>query len=180
MTPIPKHPRAVWLFGLPSSGKTTLASAACRALRAEGRQVCVLDGDMLRSGLNQDLGFSDEDRAENLRRASHIVRLLLAQGVIVIAAFVTPKEPHRELVRGIVGPDFIRMVHVDCPLEVCVARDVKGLYAKAIGNEMKGMSGVQDSFDAPAMADMVLQTDKMDVAQAVARLLSAIREWSEG
>lgn len=169
--------RVVWLFGLPSSGKTTLATALCDELRAGGLQACIIDGDMLRSGLNQDLGFSDADRSENLRRASHIARMLIEQGVIVIAAFVTPKEAYRELIRSIIGPENLRMIHVNCPLDVCVARDVKGLYAKALGNRMQGMTGVQDSFEPPVAIDLSLPTSEIGIAEATTRLLDMTRTW---
>ncbi len=169
--------KVIWLFGLPSSGKTTLASSLRDSLRAEGRMVCLLDGDTLRAGVNNDLGFSDDQRAENLRRSAHIALLLAEQQITVIAAFVTPKEIHRELVQSIIGPDKLRLVHVNCPLDVCVARDVKGLYARALSNRMSSMTGVQDTFEPPAAADLTLPTHEMTVADAVAQLLVAARGW---
>ncbi|MBN8420157.1 MAG: adenylyl-sulfate kinase [Verrucomicrobia bacterium] len=159
----------LWLFGLPSSGKTTLARALRDHWQDQGRQVVLLDGDELRAGLCADLGFSDADRSENLRRAAHLARLLSSQGRLVIAAFVTPKEHHRELVHGILG-ESVRLIHIDCPLQVCISRDVKGLYAKAAARQMTGMTGVQDEFDPPTNADAVVPTHEMTVAEAVESL----------
>ncbi len=169
-------PRVLWLFGLPSAGKTTLARAVADALRAQGRTVCILDGDEMRSGVNADLGFSDDDRSENLRRASHIAKLLAGQGHTIIAAFVTPKEANRALVRGVLDSTGLRLVHVDCPLDVCVGRDVKGLYAKASQKKMQGMTGTQDPFEPPQDVDLTIRTNAMNIAEATASLL---RLWAE-
>jgi adenylylsulfate kinase-like enzyme len=129
---------------------------------ASGTPVILLDGDDLRSGLCADLGFSDADRSENLRRAAHLARLLTQQGNTVICAFVTPKEHHRALVREILG-EHVRFIHIDCPLEVCVARDVKGLYAKAAAQHMSDMSGTQDGFETPTNVQMSIRTDQMRI-----------------
>ena len=164
-------PKVLWLFGLPSAGKTTLARAVADGLRARGRTVCILDGDEMRSGVNADLGFSDEDRLENLRRAAHIAKLLAGQGHAVIAAFVTPKEANRVLVRSILDATGLRLVHVDCPLEVCVGRDVKGLYAKASRKQMQGMTGTQDPFEPPRDVDLTIRTNAIDIAESTTLLL---------
>lgn len=164
-------PRVLWLFGLPSAGKTTLARAVAAVLRAQGRSVCILDGDEMRSGVNADLGFSDEDRSENLRRAAHIAKLLAGQGHTIIAAFVTPKEANRALVRGILDATGLRLVHVDCPLDVCVGRDVKGLYAKASQKKMQGMTGTQDPFEAPLDVDVTIRTNATGITESAAMLL---------
>jgi len=160
----------LWLFGLPSSGKTTLARALRDHWQTNGCQVVLLDGDELRSGLCADLGFSDGDRSENLRRAAHMARLLATQGHRVICAFVTPKEHHRSLVRRILGED-ARLIHVDCTLDVCISRDVKGLYAKAAAGQMLGMTGIQDDFEAPLHPDVVIPTHEMTVPEALASLV---------
>ncbi|MFN0076541.1 MAG: adenylyl-sulfate kinase [Prosthecobacter sp.] len=162
----------LWLFGLPSSGKTTLSRDLRDHLQAAGTPVVLLDGDDLRSGLCADLGYSDADRSENLRRAGHLAQLLAAQGNTVICAFVTPKEHHRELVRQILG-ERVKFIHIDCPLEVCVARDVKGLYAKAAAQQM---TGTQDGFEAPLRADLGIRTDNTTVPRALDRLLAALKE----
>ena len=176
-TPPSRAGRVFWLFGLPASGKTTLASGLRDSLRSEGYQACLLDGDRLRAGVNEDLSFSGEHRSENLRRAAHVALLLAEQHMLVIAAFVTPMEAHRELVRNIISPEKLRLVHINCPLDVCVARDVKGLYARALANRMQGMTGIQDSFEPPVSTDLSLPTHQMDVAAAAACLLTAVRGW---
>jgi adenylyl-sulfate kinase len=162
--------RVLWLYGLPSSGKTTLSRAVAATLRSAGQPVCVLDGDELRSGLCADLGFSDADRAENLRRAAHLARLLAAQGFIVIAAFVTPRESHREIVREILRKD-VRLIHVACPLSVCEARDVKGLYHRARQQSLSDMTGVQAPFEHPSPDAPRVQTDELSVDAASATLI---------
>ena len=159
----------LWLFGLPSSGKTTLARALRDHWQTTGYKTVLLDGDELRSGLCADLGFSDVDRSENLRRAAQLARLLSAQGHQVICAFVTPKEHHRSLVRQILG-EAVRLIHIDCPLEVCISRDVKGLYAKAAAGQMAGMTGIQDDFESPQHTDLVIPTHKLAVPEAVAEM----------
>ena len=159
----------LWLFGLPSSGKTTLARALRDHWQTRGYHIVLLDGDELRSGLCGDLGYSDADRSENLRRAAQMARLLAAQGHRVICAFVTPKEHHRDLVRGILG-EAACLIHIDCPLEMCISRDVKGLYAKAAAGQMAGMTGIQDDFETPLHPDGVIPTHEMTVAEAVAQL----------
>ncbi len=163
----------LWLFGLPSSGKTTLAKALRDHWQSTGRPTVLLDGDELRAGLCADLGFSDADRSENLRRAAHMARLLAAQGQTVICAFVTPKEHHRERVREILKEN-VRMVHIDCPLDVCISRDAKGLYAKAAAGQMAGMTGTQDGFETPQQADAVIPTHELTVQAAVERLCHMI------
>lgn len=165
----------LWLFGLPSSGKTTLSRALRDHLQAEGRHVILLDGDELRSGLCADLGFSDADRSENLRRAAHLAKLAAAQGTVVICAFVTPKEHHRALVRRILGTA-LHLIHIDCPLEVCISRDVKSLYAKASARQMSGMTGTQDDFDPPAKSDAVVSTHELPLADSVRRLIETFAQ----
>jgi adenylyl-sulfate kinase len=165
----------LWLFGLPCSGKTTLATALRDHFRSQNRAVIVLDGDDLRSGLCADLGFSDADRRENLRRAAHLARLLAVQGNTVICAFVTPREDHRELVRQILG-DTLRLIHVACPLEVCAARDVKGLYARAAAGKMEGMTGTQAPFEPPPPTELAVQTAHGTISEALSCLLTALKE----
>lgn len=164
----------LWLFGLPSSGKTTLSRALRDHLQIAGRSVVLLDGDDLRSGLCADLGFSDADRSENLRRAAHLAKLITDQGNIVVCAFVTPKEHHRALVRQILG-ERVRFIHIDCPLEVCVSRDVKGLYAKASASQMSGMTGTQDDFEPPRLPHLVIETGRASVNEATDHLLAVLK-----
>lgn len=164
----------LWLFGLPSSGKTTLANALRDHLKAPNRPVIVLDGDELRSGVCADLGFTDEDRCENLRRSAHVARLLAAQGNTVVAAFVTPKEHHRALVRRILGPQ-VTFIHIDCPLEVCAARDVKGLYALAASRQMTGLTGPQDAFAPPVGSCLAVSTAGVAPEASLLKLLEGLK-----
>ena len=160
-----------WLFGLSGAGKSTLAEALRRDLLfRNARGVLMLDGDRLRSGLNQGLGFSDEDRDENLRRAAEVARLGVENGLTVIAAFITPREEQRRRVEEIVGADRISMVYIDSPLAVCRQRDVKGLYARADVGEIKKMTGLGSRFELPINAALVLQTNQEAPPESAARL----------
>lgn len=149
----------IWMTGLSGSGKSTIALALERRLHAEGRFTTVLDGDNVRTGINNNLGFSETDRAENIRRIAEVAKLFAGQGVITICCFVSPTNAVRQQARSIIGPaDFIE-VFVDTPLEVCEARDVKGLYAKARAGEVKEFTGISAPFEAPASPDVRLETE---------------------
>ena len=124
--------RVIWLYGLSGSGKSTLAIALERRLYAEGFTTHLLDGDNVRSGLNRDLGFTDADRAENIRRIAEVAKLFVQAGVVVIAAFITPQRAHRQLARTIIGADDFSEVYVAASFDTCAARDPKGLYAKGL------------------------------------------------
>lgn len=168
-----------WLFGLSGAGKTTLAEALARELPSMpgSSRPLLLDGDRLRAGLCAGLGFSDDDRTENLRRAAQVARLAVESGLPVIAAFITPREEQRQLVRQIVGAESISLVHVDAALAVCWRRDVKGLYARAAagrGPEMTGTSA-SSAFEAPRAVDLRLRTDCEPRTQSVARLAEFAR-----
>ena len=164
-----------WLFGLSGAGKSTLAGSLADALRAGGTAVLALDGDRLRAGLCQGLGFSDADRMENLRRAAETARLGADSGLCVIAAFITPHEDHRVAIARIVGPDCLSWIFLDAPLEVCRRRDVKGLYARAAAGQVAQMTGLSSSFDPPARADLVVPTAREDIARSSARLFAFAR-----
>ncbi|GGC16001.1 hypothetical protein GCM10011386_04760 [Parapedobacter defluvii] len=140
--------RVIWLFGLSGAGKTTLSRLLAEKLEQLGRSVVLLDGDELRAGLNADLGFSNEDRAENIRRASHIADLLVKQNIVCIGSFITPMDAHRQLVSGIVGEELL-LVYLDCPASECERRDVKGLYRKARERRIPDFTGVSASFELP-------------------------------
>lgn len=160
-----------WLFGLPCSGKTTLAQALRDHLHAGGQPAILLDGDELRSGVCADLGFSDADRSENLRRAAYVARLLATQGNTVICAFVTPKEHHRSLVRQILG-ERLSLIHIDCTLEACVSRDVKGHYAMAAADHITHMTGVHEDFERPHEATPTICTDSLTIHAATEQLVT--------
>lgn len=161
----------VWMTGLSGAGKSTLALALHERLAAVGRRSIVLDGDVLRRGLNADLGYTPEDRTENLRRVAHVAALFMQQGFIVIAAVIAPEHQHRRAAREIVGEGFIE-VFVNAPLPVCEARDAKGLYAGARRGEIAHFTGISGPFEAPLAPDLAIETDRVPVDQAVRRVLA--------
>src|ERR671927_970364 len=156
----------IWFTGLPSSGKSTVAAAVEARLLAEGRAAYVLDGDNLRHGLNGDLGFSAEDRAENVRRTAEVAALLADAGVVVLVALVSPYRADRDAARAVHaarGLPFVE-VHVATPLEECERRDPKGLYARARAGEITGLTGVDDPYEPPTAPDLVLHPGDAPVA----------------
>jgi adenylylsulfate kinase len=169
------HGAVIWMTGLSGAGKSTLANALHRRLTDQGRASIVLDGDVLRRGLNADLGFSTAERTENLRRVAHVAALFMQQGFIAIAAVISPEHRHRRAAREIVGEGFVE-VFVNAPLAVCEARDAKGLYARARRGEIPHFTGISDPFEAPLAADVVIESDRLPVDQAVDRLLAHIAQ----
>lgn len=167
--------KVFWLLGLSGAGKSTLARSLADSLRAEGRPVLTLDGDRLREGLCAGLGFSDEDRAENLRRAAEVARLATESGLTVVAAFITPREENRAEVARVVGEERIRFVHVAAPLEVCRSRDVKGLYAREAAGEVREFTGVSSPFEIPLSAHLTLDTSGEKPTASAARLVEFAR-----
>jgi bifunctional enzyme CysN/CysC len=159
----------VWLTGLSGSGKSTIAKALERRLFDRGGLPTLLDGDTLRSGLNADLGFSDSERTENNRRLAEVANFLKGLGHVVLVAAVSPSAAARAKVREIVGSRFFE-VHVSAPLEVCEARDPKGLYAKARAGELRGFTGVDAPYEAPSAAELVIETDRLDLGASVERI----------
>lgn len=164
----------VWMYGLSGSGKSTIANAAEKALHAEGRYVTMLDGDNLRSGLNAGLGFADEDRKENIRRAAELAKILRHNGAIVLVSLITPQNTFREQVRGILGDDQYVEVYVKASFDTCQERDVKGLYAKVKDGKVAHFSGKSSSFEEPTNADLVIETENQSVEDSLNTLLSAI------
>ena len=164
----------VWFTGLPGSGKSTLARAAESELAAAGLFACVLDGDNLRFGLNADLGFSPEDRAENIRRAGEVAALLHRYGAVVLAAFISPYRRDRDRVRNLHPAGAFMEVFVDAPLEVCEGRDPKGLYAKARAGDISDLTGVSAPYEAPAEAELHVRTAGTDVATAAAGIVAEV------
>lgn len=160
----------LWFCGLSGSGKSTIAGAVEKVLHEQGRLTARLDGDNLRTGLNANLGFSDEDRLENIRRTSEVAKLFVNQGVIVLCSLITPKGIHRDLARGVLGEDFVE-VYVKASFEACQARDVKGLYAKAAAGQVAHFTGKDSAFEEPQEADLVLDTEVLSVDEAVFEVL---------
>lgn len=152
--------RVLWFTGLSGSGKSTLADALATELFAQGRWVSRLDGDVLRAGLCRDLGFSAQERSENLRRFAYVAQLMLRQGLIVVVSTISPLAQHRELVRQILGAEDLLHFHMDTPLESCEARDPKGLYAKARRGEIPNFTGISAPYERPDDADLQVRTDQ--------------------
>lgn len=164
----------VWLTGLSGSGKSTLAVALERELHSRGLLCCILDGDNIRTGINNNLGFSPADRVENIRRIAEVGKLFIQAGVIVIAAFISPTDELRQLAAGIIGRSDFLEVYVSAPLEACEQRDVKGLYAKARRGEIAEFTGISAPFEAPAHPDLALDTSVLTPEEAVERLLEVV------
>jgi adenylylsulfate kinase len=173
-TPLRPPALTLWFTGLSGAGKSTLACATLGALEAQGKPCFLLDGDDLRQGLNRDLGFTAEDRSENLRRAAEVAKLFNRAGITVLAAFITPFAKDRASIASIVGPECYREVHVSTPLEVCESRDPKGLYAKARRGEIKSFTGVSDPFESPAAPDLRINTHALSLDESVQEILTLL------
>ena len=164
----------VWLTGLPSAGKTTIAYALEKRLLAQGHRVEVLDGDVLRTHLTRGLGFSREDRKENVRRIGFVAHLLARNGVIVVVSVISPYRAVRDELRELHAGRFFE-VHVATPVEVCAERDVKGLYAKQRAGELTGLTGVDDPYEPPLQPDAVIHTESETIEQSVETLWQALQ-----
>jgi len=170
----------VWLTGLSGAGKSTLAEGLRARLVRCGVPVAVLDGDTVRQGLSRGLGFSEQDRRENVRRIAEVARLLSAQGVLVVVAAISPRHAQRAMARQIVGAAY-REVHVDAPVGLCEHRDVKGLYARVRRGELGQFTGVSDAYEAPATPDLRIDTAVLGIAEAVQQLTVAlVGRWMAG
>ncbi len=164
----------LWFTGLSGSGKSTVAIALERELHSRGLLCRILDGDNIRSGINNNLGFSAEDRVENIRRIAEVGRLFVDTGIITIAAFISPNNQLREMAAEIIGKDDFVEVFVSTPLEECEKRDVKGLYDKARRGEIKNFTGISAPFEAPEHPDITLDTSKLPVEESVKILLDYV------
>jgi adenylylsulfate kinase len=168
-------PMTVWLTGLSASGKSTLAFALERALIEEGLPAYVLDGDNVRHGLSKDLGFSADDREENIRRVAEVAKLLNDAGLIVISAFISPLIKDREMAKGIIGESFFNEVHISTPLNVCESRDPKGLYAKARAGKLGDFTGISAPYEAPLSPNLKINTDQHSLEECISILLDFVR-----
>jgi len=164
----------IWIYGLSGSGKSTLANLLERRLHADARLVKVLDGDNIRSGLNRNLGFSDEDRLENIRRVSEVAKLFAECGVITITSFITPNNELRRLAREVIGEADLLEVYVKASFETCQIRDPKGLYAKVAAGEVKQFTGKDSAFEEPESPDLVIDTEAFSEEECLAQLLDAV------
>jgi adenylylsulfate kinase len=166
--------KVLWLTGLSGSGKSTIATVLERELFNKGYFAQVLDGDNIRSGINNNLGFSIEDRKENIRRIAEIAKLYVQSGVITINSFISPTKEIRAFAKSIIGEaDFIE-IYINTPLEVCEARDVKGLYAKARKGEIKGFTGIDSPYEAPEEAALEVQTVDQSIEGSANKILDYI------
>lgn len=155
----------LWMYGLSGSGKSTIAAAVERKLHDAGRFVVILDGDNFRHGLNSDLGFSDDDRKENVRRVSEVAKMFASQGVIVLVSVITPKRELRSQARKILG-DLFQEVFIKASFETCASRDPKGLYAKVAAGEIKQFTGKDSGFEEPDSAELIIDTENTEVTDA--------------
>ena len=168
--------KVFWLTGLSGSGKSTIAQGVERRLFEMGYFPQVLDGDNIRTGINQNLGFSLEDRQENIRRIAEVAKLYVNSGVVVLSSFISPTRAIRQQAQAIIGADDFLEIFVDTPLEVCEARDVKGLYAKARKGEIKGFTGIDSPYEAPESPYLSITTADMSVEEAVEQVCAAVLE----
>lgn len=166
--------KVFWLTGLSGSGKSTIAQGLERALFTKGYFPQVLDGDNIRSGINNNLGFSLEDREENIRRIAEVAKLYAHSGIITLSSFISPTRAIRAKAKAIIGEEDFIEIFIDTPLEVCEARDVKGLYAKARRGEIKGFTGIDSPYEAPENPFLRIPTADRTVAETVAQVLSHI------
>lgn len=166
----------LWFTGLSGSGKSTLAGALENKLFEAGIHTYLLDGDNLRNGLNADLGFSSDDRQENIRRVGEVSKLFADAGMVVLSAFISPFKEDRQKVRDIVGEEYFVEIFVDCPLDVCEQRDVKGLYQKARNGEIKDFTGIDSPYEVPESADLVIRSHELSIEAATEQLWHFIQE----
>src|SRR5271166_4626396 len=164
----------IWFTGLSGAGKSTLAEAVAPKLRAYGRKVEILDGDVVRTNLSKGLGFSREDRDTNIARIAFVAHLLARNGVTVITAAISPFRVTRDSARSLIG-DFVE-VHVAPPLQACIERDVKGLYKKAIAGEIQQFTGISDPYEEPLSPEIKIDTSRGSVEEGAARVLAKLRE----
>jgi len=167
-------PAVLWFTGLSASGKSSIAQALQAVLFEHGCQAYVLDGDNIRHGLNKDLGFSPEDREENIRRIGEVAALFQDAGFIVSTAFISPYRTDRDKVRGLCGENFIE-VYVECPVDVCAGRDPKGLYQKAFEGKIPEFTGVSAPYEAPEHAELILNTATMSITDCVSAVIAYLQ-----
>lgn len=163
--------KVLWFTGLSGSGKSTIAKGVEERLHAEGFFAVVLDGDNVRTGINNNLGFSDEDRKENIRRIAEVAKLFASNGVITICSFVSPTEEVRSLAKSIIGQNDFFEIFINTPIEECERRDVKGLYAKARKGEIKDFTGINAPFEEPKSPDLEIQTKNKSIEESVNEVL---------
>ena len=167
-------PRCLWFTGLSGSGKSTIASLLEKKLHTQGHHTYLLDGDNIRHGLNRDLGFTDEDRVENLRRISQVAKLMVDAGLIVLVSFISPFRIERQMARELFELNEFFEIFIDTPLEECERRDTKGLYAKARSGQLKNFTGIDSNYEPPEMPEIKLNTLESDPELCVENILEKI------
>jgi adenylylsulfate kinase len=169
-----QHGKVLWFTGLSGSGKSTLAIALEKRLFEQGYHEVVLDGDNIRTGVNNNLGFSAEDRSENIRRIAEVAKLFLSNGLICIVSFISPTREMRTAAKDIIGQDHFVEIFIDTPLEVCEKRDVKGLYKKARAGEIKEFTGIDAPYEVPLNPDIHIHTPEKSIDQSLEELLEKV------
>jgi adenylylsulfate kinase len=169
-----QHSRVIWMTGLSGSGKTTIGRHVEMELNQRGYLTQVLDGDNIRTGINNNLGFSEADRYENIRRIAEVSKLFMNCGIICINSFISPTREIRHMAMDIIGKENFIEVYINAPLEVCESRDIKGLYKKAREGKIKNFTGIDAPFEAPVFADIELKTDQLSIAESVQKCLDHI------
>lgn len=164
----------IWFTGLSGAGKTTIAQHLERALYKKGFLTQILDGDNIRSGINNNLTFTEADRLENIRRIAEVSKLLVHSGVITLNSFISPTEEIRQMAKGIIGEENFIEVFVNTPIEVCEERDIKGLYKKAREGKIKNFTGIDSPFDPPSLPDVELHTEKHTIEESVQECLKVV------
>ncbi len=166
--------KVIWCTGLSGAGKTTLAKNLEKALHMQGFLTQVLDGDNIRSGINNNLEFTEKDRKENIRRIAEVSKLLIHSGLITINSFISPTDDIRQLAMDIIGKENFIEIYVEAPIEVCEERDVKGLYAKARAGKIKNFTGIDSPFEAPKNPDIVINTDKFSISECLTQAMDYV------
>ena len=169
-----QKPILLWFTGLSGSGKSTLANGTEVELYKKGFKTFLLDGDNVRKGLNKDLGFSEAERIENIRRIGEVAKLMLDAGLVVISAFISPFRKDRELIAALVGKENFLEIFVDCPLEICEKRDVKGLYEKARKGQIKDFTGIDSPYEAPVQPFLAIPSHQLEVNEGISKVLHAV------
>ena len=170
-----QQPCVLWFTGLSGSGKSTIAGAVEQKLYELGHHTYLLDGDNVRQGLNKDLGFSDKDRMENIRRIGEVSKLFVDAGLLVLTAFISPFQSDRKMVRELIGENEFIEIHMDTPIEICEQRDPKGLYKKARNGEIKNFTGIDSDYEAPKCAEITIHTAELNVEQCANLIIDYLK-----
>ena len=161
----------LWFTGLSGAGKSTISSQVEAALHEKRVLTMVLDGDNIRHGLCSDLGFSEQDRQENIRRIGETAKLFMESGVVILTAFISPFRSDRQIARGLVNSEDFSEIYVECPLDICEERDIKGLYAKARKGEINNFTGISSPYEVPENANLIVNTDELDIHECVEKVI---------